>query len=168
MPYRSTILRNWNQTTNLADPRCQRFFQVLCLTGRHRGISLERVIRELAPCPRVWANSFGLSQWHCNPSIAGSGGASVASRGPAPQLRGFRPKDEGCASRRGCAATGNDLARIVKSPRPRTGGASGDMRAFGLSSASLPGFSGSRILIHGSVTRKASPASCSSLADWLV
>src|SRR5208283_3403845 len=33
------------------------------LTGRHRGVSLERMIRELAPYLRGWAGYFGFSQW---------------------------------------------------------------------------------------------------------
>jgi RNA-directed DNA polymerase len=41
------------------------------LTGRHRGISLERMIRELTPYLRGWANYFGLSQWHELQSLDG-------------------------------------------------------------------------------------------------
>jgi RNA-directed DNA polymerase len=33
------------------------------LTGRHRGIALERMIRELVPYLRGWAGYFGFSQW---------------------------------------------------------------------------------------------------------
>jgi RNA-directed DNA polymerase len=34
------------------------------LTGRHRGITLERMIRELVLYLRGWAGYFGFSQWH--------------------------------------------------------------------------------------------------------
>ena len=34
------------------------------LTGRHRGITLERMIRELVSYLRGWAGYFGFSQWH--------------------------------------------------------------------------------------------------------
>ena len=41
------------------------------LTGRHRGISLERMIRELAPFLRGWAGYFGFSQWRELQSLEG-------------------------------------------------------------------------------------------------
>ena len=41
------------------------------LTGRHRGVSLERMIRELAPYLRGWAGYFGFSQWRELPSLEG-------------------------------------------------------------------------------------------------
>jgi hypothetical protein len=41
------------------------------LTGRRRGISLERMIGELTPFLRGWAGSFGLSQLHELPSLDG-------------------------------------------------------------------------------------------------
>src|SRR5262245_9363598 len=41
------------------------------LTGRHRGISLERMIRELASFLRGWGGYFGFSQWRELPSLDG-------------------------------------------------------------------------------------------------
>ena len=41
------------------------------LTGRHRGVSLERMVRELAPYLRGWAGYFGFSQWRELPSLEG-------------------------------------------------------------------------------------------------
>ena len=48
----------------IADKAVARFkHRVRALTGRHRGISLARMIRELAPYLRGWAGYFGFSQW---------------------------------------------------------------------------------------------------------
>jgi RNA-directed DNA polymerase len=48
----------------IADNAVTRFkHRVRELTGRHRGVSLERMIRELAPYLRGWAGYFGFSQW---------------------------------------------------------------------------------------------------------
>ncbi len=33
------------------------------LTGRHRGVSMERMIADLNPLLRGWAGYFGFSQW---------------------------------------------------------------------------------------------------------
>src|SRR6516164_5184488 len=41
------------------------------LTGRHRGIALERMISELASYLRGWAGYFGFSQWHELQSLDG-------------------------------------------------------------------------------------------------
>jgi len=41
------------------------------LTRRHRGIALERMIRELASYLRGWAGYFGFSQWHELQSLDG-------------------------------------------------------------------------------------------------
>jgi RNA-directed DNA polymerase len=49
-----------------------RFKHRVCeLTGRHRGVSLERMIGELAPFLRGWAGYFGFSQWRELPSLEG-------------------------------------------------------------------------------------------------
>src|SRR3954464_10808414 len=48
----------------IADKAIARFkHRVRALTGRHRGITLERMIRELVPYLRGWAGYFGFSQW---------------------------------------------------------------------------------------------------------
>ena len=44
---------------------------VRALTGRHRGITLERMIRELVPYLRGWAGYFGFSQWRELASLDG-------------------------------------------------------------------------------------------------
>ena len=41
------------------------------LTGRNRGVSLQRMIAELNPLLRGWAGYFGLSQIHELPSLDG-------------------------------------------------------------------------------------------------
>src|SRR5437868_6865388 len=49
----------------IANKAVTRFkYRVRELTGRHRGITLERMIRELALYLRGWAGYFGFSQWH--------------------------------------------------------------------------------------------------------
>ena len=45
--------------------------RVRALTGRHRGITLERMIRELVPYLRGWAGYFGFSQWRELASLDG-------------------------------------------------------------------------------------------------
>ena len=48
----------------IADKAIVRFkHRVRKLTGRHRGITLEQMIRELVPYLRGWAGYFGFSQW---------------------------------------------------------------------------------------------------------
>ena len=37
--------------------------------GRHRGVSLERMIPYVNPFVRDWAGHFGFSQWHELPSL---------------------------------------------------------------------------------------------------
>src|SRR3954454_23948719 len=57
----------------IADKAIARFkHRVRALTGRHRGITLERMIRELVPYLRGWAGYFGFSQWRELPSLDGS------------------------------------------------------------------------------------------------
>src|ERR1700751_2945931 len=51
------------------------------LTGRYRGVSLERMIGELVPYLRGWAGYFGFSQWRGVAPLAGR-------RCPGPALRG--------------------------------------------------------------------------------
>lgn len=46
-------------------------YRVRELTRRHRGITLERMIRELASYLRGWASYFGFSQWHELQSLDG-------------------------------------------------------------------------------------------------
>jgi RNA-directed DNA polymerase len=49
----------------IADKAVARFkHRVRELTGRHRGVSLERMIGELVPFLRGWAGYFGFSQLH--------------------------------------------------------------------------------------------------------
>src|SRR5208282_3148324 len=56
----------------IADKAVIRFkHRVRELTGRHRGISLERMIRELAAFLRGWAGYFGFSQWRELQSLEG-------------------------------------------------------------------------------------------------
>jgi Group II intron, maturase-specific domain len=56
----------------IADKAVARFkHRVRELTGRHRGINLERMIRELASYLRGWAGYFGFSQWHELQSLDG-------------------------------------------------------------------------------------------------
>jgi RNA-directed DNA polymerase len=56
----------------IADKAVIRFkHRVRALTRRHRGISLERMIRELASYLRGWAGYFGFSQWRELPSLDG-------------------------------------------------------------------------------------------------
>src|SRR3954453_10475967 len=56
----------------LADKAIARFkHRVRALTGRHRGITLERMIRELVPYLRGWAGYFGFSQWRELASLDG-------------------------------------------------------------------------------------------------
>jgi hypothetical protein len=93
---KSAVARPWHRTflgftvrnepefrRCIADKAIIRFkHRVRELTGRHRGITLERMIRELASYLRGWAGYFGLASGvSCNPSIAGFGGAFVASSG---------------------------------------------------------------------------------------
>jgi len=48
----------------IADKALTRFkHRVRALTSRHRGVTLERMIRELASYLRGWAGYFGFSQW---------------------------------------------------------------------------------------------------------
>src|SRR3954452_14166071 len=55
-----------------ADKAIARFkHRVRALTGRHRGITLERMIRELVPYLRGWAGYFGFSQWRELASLDG-------------------------------------------------------------------------------------------------
>ena len=62
------------------------------LTGRRRGITLERMIRELVSYLRGWAGYFGFSQWHELQALdrAQFGGACVASSGSSRKTRGRR------------------------------------------------------------------------------
>jgi RNA-directed DNA polymerase len=56
----------------IADKAVARFkHRVRELTGRYRGVSLERMIGELVPFLRGWAGYFGFSQWHELPSLDG-------------------------------------------------------------------------------------------------
>src|SRR4051812_19738360 len=56
----------------IADKAVARFkHRVRALTGRHRGITLERMIRELVPYLRGWAGYFGFSQWRELASLDG-------------------------------------------------------------------------------------------------
>jgi RNA-directed DNA polymerase len=56
----------------IADKAVARFkHRVRGLTGRHRGITLERMIRELIPYLRGWAGYFGFSQWRELASLDG-------------------------------------------------------------------------------------------------
>lgn len=56
----------------IADKVVIRFkHRVRALTRRHRGISLERMISELASYLRGWAGYFGFSQWRELPSLDG-------------------------------------------------------------------------------------------------
>jgi RNA-directed DNA polymerase len=56
----------------IADKALVRFkHRVRELTRRHRGIALERMIRELASYLRGWAGYFGFSQWHELQSLDG-------------------------------------------------------------------------------------------------
>jgi len=56
----------------IADKAIARFkHRVRALTGRHRGITLERMIRELVPYLRGWAGYFGFSQWRELASLDG-------------------------------------------------------------------------------------------------
>jgi RNA-directed DNA polymerase len=56
----------------IADKAVTRFkHRVRALTRRHRGISLERMISELASYLRGWAGYFGFSQWRELPSLDG-------------------------------------------------------------------------------------------------
>ena len=74
------------------------------LTRRHRGITLERMIRELASYlrdgPAIWVLASGC----CNPSTAGSGGACVASFG--------------CSGRRVAGDIVNSVVSTSRSGRP--------------------------------------------------
>jgi RNA-directed DNA polymerase len=54
----------------IADKALARFkHRVRELTGRYRGVALERMIGELVPYLRGWAGYFGFSQWHELPSL---------------------------------------------------------------------------------------------------
>jgi RNA-directed DNA polymerase len=54
----------------IADKALTRFkHRVRALTSRHRGVTLERMIRELASYLRGWAGYFGFSQWFELPSL---------------------------------------------------------------------------------------------------
>src|SRR3954466_4980363 len=56
----------------IADKAVARFkHRGRALTGRHRGITLERMIRELVPYLRGWAGYFGFSQWRELASLDG-------------------------------------------------------------------------------------------------
>src|SRR6201981_5061 len=56
----------------IADKAVARFkHRVRELTGRYRGVSLERMIGELVPYLRGWAGYFGFSQWRELPSLDG-------------------------------------------------------------------------------------------------
>ena len=56
----------------IADKAVARFKRrVRALTGRHRGVSLERMIGELVPYLRGWAGYFSFSQSHELPSLDG-------------------------------------------------------------------------------------------------
>jgi RNA-directed DNA polymerase len=56
----------------IADKALARFkHRVRAMTGRHRGVSLERMIGELAPLLRGWAGYFGFSQWRELSSLDG-------------------------------------------------------------------------------------------------
>ena len=56
----------------IADKTVARFKRrVRALTGRHRGVSLERMIAELVPYLRGWAGYFSFSQSHELPSLDG-------------------------------------------------------------------------------------------------
>ena len=56
----------------IADKAVTRFkHRVRELTGRYRGVSLERMIGELVPYLRGWAGYFGFSQLHELPSLDG-------------------------------------------------------------------------------------------------
>jgi RNA-directed DNA polymerase len=56
----------------IADKAVSRFKDRVCdLTGRHRGVSLERMIGELTPYLRGWAGYFGFSQWRELPNLDG-------------------------------------------------------------------------------------------------
>jgi RNA-directed DNA polymerase len=56
----------------IADKAVTRFkHRVRELTGRYRGVSLERMIGELVPYLRGWAGYFGFSQWRELPSLDG-------------------------------------------------------------------------------------------------
>jgi RNA-directed DNA polymerase len=67
----------------IADKAVARFKRrVRALTGRHRGVSLERMIGELVPYLRGWAGYFNFSQSRELPSLdVGSDDACVASPG---------------------------------------------------------------------------------------
>jgi len=54
------------------------------LTRRHRGVSLQRMVADLNPFMRGWADYFGFSQWHELPSLPSTpppSGATVISNG---------------------------------------------------------------------------------------
>src|SRR3954453_19177689 len=56
----------------IADKAIARFKdRVRHLTGRNRGVSLERMITDLNPLLRGWAGYFGLSQWRELASLDG-------------------------------------------------------------------------------------------------
>ena len=98
----------------IADKAVIRFkHRVRELTRRHRGITLERMIRELASYfgdgPATSASASGAS---CNPSMAGCGDAYVAS--------------SGSSGRRVAGDTGTP-----PSQRPRTGGQRGHLQPQG-------------------------------------
>ena len=82
---KSTVARPWHRSflgstvrnepefrRCIADKAVVRFkHRVRELTGRHRGIDLERMIRELASYLRGWAGYFGFSQWRELSSLDG-------------------------------------------------------------------------------------------------
>src|SRR3954470_10117108 len=82
---KSAVVRPWHRTflgftvrndrtfrRCIADKAIARFkHRVRALTGRHRGITLERMIRELVPYLRGWAGYFGFSQWRELASLDG-------------------------------------------------------------------------------------------------
>jgi RNA-directed DNA polymerase len=71
---KSAFARPWHRTFQrcIANKAVVRFkHRVRELTGRHRGITLERMIRELVSYLRGWAGYFGFSQWHELQSLDG-------------------------------------------------------------------------------------------------
>ncbi len=83
----------------IADKAVARFKdRVRHLTGRNRGVSLQRMIADLNPLLRGWAGYFGLSQLRELPSLDGWSGDAFA----APPGSNGRP-DRGASTN--CAAS---------------------------------------------------------------
>ena len=116
---KSTVARPWHRSflgftvrnepefrRCIADKAIIRFkHRVRELTRRHRGITLERMIRELASYLRGWAGySASASGASCNPSMAGCGDAYVAS--------------SGSSGRRVAGDTGNSVVSTSPNGRP--------------------------------------------------